>query len=87
MPTTDEVRALAERLTPPLESATRLPLLPVLSAAVDEISREIAPGSVDVRPRGLGPDFVVVLPQCEERTEPFETPAPAPVPAEPGWVR
>ncbi|MEU0686006.1 hypothetical protein [Streptomyces uncialis] len=77
----DEARALAERLTAPLESATRLTLLNVLSAAAGEITSELAPGSVDVRLRGLDPDFVVVLPQHEERTAPHEARAPAPLPA------
>ncbi|MFG2406452.1 hypothetical protein [Streptomyces brevispora] len=76
----DEARELAERLTAPLESATRLTLLHALSAAMDEVTRELAPGSVDVRLRGLDPDFVVVLPQREDRTEPLEAPAPAPAP-------
>jgi hypothetical protein len=58
----DEARELAERLTAPLESATRLTLLNVLSAAMDEITRELAPGSVDVRLRGIDPDFVVTPP-------------------------
>ncbi|WP_457033326.1 hypothetical protein [Kitasatospora sp. P5_F3] len=61
----DEARELAERLTAPLESATRLTMLHVLSAAMDEITRELAPGSVDVRLRGLDPDFVVTLPPTE----------------------
>ncbi|WP_328551450.1 toxin-antitoxin system HicB family antitoxin [Streptomyces sp. NBC_00358] len=61
----DEARALAERLTAPLESATRLTMLNVLSAAMDEITRELAPGSVDVRLRGLDPDFVVTLPPAD----------------------
>ncbi|MEU1195579.1 hypothetical protein ABZ446_05085 [Streptomyces sp. NPDC005813] len=81
----DEARELAERLTAPLESATRLTLLNVLSAAMDEITRELAPGSVDVRLRGLDPDFVVTPPPTDgpARTEsaaPFErlrAPAPA----------
>ena len=77
----DEARELAERLTAPVESATRLTMLNVLSAAMDEITRELAPGSVDVRLRGLDPDFVVMLPQHEERTEPLGAPAPAPAPA------
>ncbi|QKV94456.1 hypothetical protein HUT19_24095 [Streptomyces sp. NA02950] len=58
----DDARELAERLTAPLESATRLTMLNVLSAAMDEITRELAPGSVDVRLRGLDPDFVVTPP-------------------------
>lgn len=81
----DEARELAERLTAPLESATRLIMLNVLSAATDEITRELAPGSVDVRLRGLDPDFVVTLPPTDggapaEPTAPveqFKTPAPA----------
>ncbi len=39
----EDARELAERLTAPLESATRLTLLNVLSAAMDEITRELAP--------------------------------------------
>lgn len=71
----DEARALAERLTAPLESATRLTMLNVLSAAMDEVTRELAPGSVDVRLRGLDPDFVVTLPATG--TVPAEPAAPA----------
>lgn len=58
----DEARALAERLTAPLESATRLVLLEALSVAASEITRELAPGSVDVRLRGRDPEFVVTPP-------------------------
>ena len=57
-----EARALAERLVAPLESAVRLTLLEALSAAVDEITRDLAPGSVDVRLRGRDPEFVVSVP-------------------------
>ncbi|MEU3143979.1 MULTISPECIES: toxin-antitoxin system HicB family antitoxin [unclassified Streptomyces] len=80
----EEARELAERLTAPLESATRLTLLNVLSAAMDEITRELAPGSVDVRLRGLEPDFVVTPPPADDTTEPVKTvEAPvAPVPAD-----
>ncbi|MFC9245860.1 hypothetical protein ACFT7S_18170 [Streptomyces sp. NPDC057136] len=81
----DEARELAGRLTAPLESATRLTMLNVLSAAMDEITRELAPGSVDVRLRGLDPDFVVTLPptgggaptESAAPVEPLKTPAPA----------
>ncbi|MFJ8187742.1 toxin-antitoxin system HicB family antitoxin [Streptomyces sp. NPDC096105] len=61
----DDARELADRLTAPLESSARLTMLSVLSAAMDEITRELAPGSVDVRLRGLDPDFVVTLPPAE----------------------
>ncbi|RLP94605.1 MULTISPECIES: hypothetical protein [unclassified Micromonospora] len=54
-----EGRALAERLSTQLEAATRLTLLEALSDAADEITRELAPGSVHVRLRGREPDFVV----------------------------
>ncbi|PWI44064.1 toxin-antitoxin system HicB family antitoxin [Streptomyces sp. ICBB 8177] len=62
----EDARELAERLTAPLESATRLTMLNVLSAAMDEITRELAPGSVDVRLRGLDPDFVVTPPPASD---------------------
>ncbi|MFB7862852.1 hypothetical protein [Streptomyces sp. NPDC056069] len=62
----EDARALAERLTAPLESAARLTLLNALSAASDEITRELAPGSVDVRLRGLDPEFVVTAPPAPE---------------------
>jgi hypothetical protein len=65
----EDARALAERLTAPLESATRLILLNVLSAAADEITRDLAPGSVDVRLRGLDPDFVVTPPPANQSFE------------------
>ncbi|MFJ8671873.1 hypothetical protein [Streptomyces sp. NPDC093589] len=77
----DEARALAERLTAPLESATRLTLLNALSAAMGEVTRDLAPGSVDVRLRGLDPEFVVTPPPTPE---PFqETQAPSAAPAAP----
>ncbi|MFI6985636.1 hypothetical protein ACIBSV_44730 [Embleya sp. NPDC050154] len=57
-----ETRAVAERLVAPLESAVRLTLLKVLSAAADEITRDLAPGSVDLRLRGMEPSFVVTAP-------------------------
>ncbi|MFE6689399.1 hypothetical protein ACFVFQ_23350 [Streptomyces sp. NPDC057743] len=82
----EDARELAERLTAPLESATRLTMLNVLSAAMDEITRELAPGSVDVRLRGLDPDFVVTPPPAgggpAEATAPPVEPLAAPAPAE-----
>ncbi|MEU3082367.1 hypothetical protein CLM85_26335 [Streptomyces albidoflavus] len=85
----EEARVLAERLTAPLESATRLAMLHVLSAAMDEITRELAPGSVDVRLRGIDPDFVVTPPPREAyeeqgAAEPLRAPAPAPADGDEG---
>ena len=56
---TDETRAVAERLAASLDAATQLVLLDVLSAAVGEITRDLAPGSVDLRLRGREVEFVV----------------------------
>jgi hypothetical protein len=55
----DEAAELADRLTAPLESALRLALLDALSGAAAEITRELAPRSVDVRLRGRDPEFTV----------------------------
>jgi hypothetical protein len=61
----DEARALVERLTGSLESAIRLTLLDALSAASDELTRDLAPGSVELRLRGRDPNFVVTAPPAE----------------------
>ncbi|MER5886678.1 hypothetical protein ABT160_22870 [Streptomyces sp. NPDC001941] len=80
----DEARALAERLTSPLESAVRLTLLSALSSAMDEVTRELAPGSVDVRLRGLDPEFVVTPPPTHgPDSMPGTGAAPAPSPMAP----
>ncbi|MEU8634168.1 hypothetical protein AB0C38_18480 [Amycolatopsis sp. NPDC048633] len=71
----EEAVALAERLTAPLESAIRLTLLDALSAAADEITRDLAPGSVEVRLRRREAEFAVSLP-----TTPEPAPAEAPPP-------
>jgi hypothetical protein len=71
----EDARALAERLTAPLESAVRLTLLDALSTAAAEITRELAPGSVDLLLRNREPVFVVTPPPADE-------PAPAPAPVD-----
>jgi hypothetical protein len=77
----EDARALADRLTAPLESAVWLVLLDALSTAAAEISRDLAPGSVDLRLRGREPTFVVTPPTAEPS---FTEPAvPAPVPPGP----
>jgi hypothetical protein len=75
----EDARALAERLTGPLESAARLALLEALSAAADEITRDLAPGSVYLRLTGREPTFVVTPPLTElsMAMEPEPEPAPA----------
>jgi hypothetical protein len=55
----DDTRVVAERLAAGLDAATRLVLLDALSAAVGEITRDLAPGSVDLRLRGREIEFVV----------------------------
>ncbi|QMU77766.1 toxin-antitoxin system HicB family antitoxin [Streptacidiphilus sp. PB12-B1b] len=77
----DEARALAERLTAPLESAARLTLLNALSAAMAEVTRELAPGSVDVRLRGLDPEFVVTPPPAQDPAQEPYPEAGQPLPA------
>lgn len=77
-------RALAERLVTQLEAATRLTLLEALSDAADEITRELAPGSVHVRLRGREPSFVVTLPSPPpDASEPPPGPAAPPLPVAP----
>ncbi|MBJ7597952.1 MAG: hypothetical protein DLM67_10345 [Candidatus Nephthysia bennettiae] len=55
----DEAMELAERLTGPLDAAARLILQDALSDAAQEITRELAPGSVELRLRGRELIFVV----------------------------
>jgi len=76
----DEARALAERLTAALEPAIRLMLLDALSAAADEITRELAPGAVELRLRSGEPDFVVTAAPGDEavRAAPDELAPAAP---------
>src|SRR5262245_47495504 len=61
----DEARALAERLIAPLDATIRLTLQDVLAAAAEEITCELAPGSVELRLRGHGPEFVVTPPPVD----------------------
>src|SRR5262249_15605117 len=68
----DDAAELADRLTAPLESALRLALLDALSGAAAEITRELAPRSVDVRLRGRDPEFTVSAPLHETAEEPSD---------------
>ncbi len=62
---TDDTRIIAERLASGLDAATRLVLLDALSAAVGEITQDLAPGSVDLRLRGREVEFVVTQPTTD----------------------
>jgi hypothetical protein len=80
----DDARALAERLTAPLESAIRLTLLDALSAAADEVTREVAPGSVELRLRAGEPEFVVTPAAADVDEPPADPPPPAPAESDDG---
>jgi hypothetical protein len=58
----EDTASLAEQLMAPLDAAIRLALLEALSEAAQQITCDLAPGSVQVRLLGRDPDFVVVMP-------------------------
>lgn len=75
----EEARALAERLVAPLDAAIRLTLQDVLAAAAEEITCELAPGSVELRLRGREPSFVVTPPPADTADDdPYHAPAGQP---------
>ncbi|MFJ2031668.1 toxin-antitoxin system HicB family antitoxin [Streptosporangium sp. NPDC087985] len=78
-------QAAVENLTTALEAAVRLTLIDVLSAAADEVTRELAPGSVEVRIRNREPEFVVTPPPADVHasTTPMAPPTPPAPPAPP----
>src|SRR5579884_627075 len=61
----DEGWALAERLVASLEPAIRLTMQDVLGAAAEQITCELAPGSVELRLRGRDLEFVVTPPPSD----------------------
>lgn len=63
----EQVQETASRLAMALEAAARLAILDALTEAAGEITRDLAPGAVDVRLRGEGVDFVVVRPPTDEQ--------------------
>ena len=75
----EDAAALADRLLSSLDAAVRLNLLEALSAAAEEISAELAPGSVDVRLRGGAAAFVVTPPPAPAATAAEGTASPADV--------
>jgi hypothetical protein len=65
----DEARAVIERLAAQLVAPIRLSIQDALAAAADELTMELAPGSVELRVRGREPEFVVSLPPTEPVAE------------------
>ena len=82
----EEARAVAQRLVASVDSAIRLTLLDLLSAAAEEITIELAPGSVELRLRGREPEFVVTSPpaspaEASEYADDIASPAAPPIAA------
>lgn len=75
----EDARALAERLMAPLDATIRMALLDLLAKAAEEITCDLAPGSVEVRLRGRDPEFVVTLPPVDAPGDEQAFPAPAAV--------
>ena len=72
-----DASGVAERLVAAVDAAVRLALLAALVAAADEVTRELAPGAVEVRLRGRDPEFVVTPPPApaaaaEDEPEPYD---------------
>jgi hypothetical protein len=56
----EDARVIVDRLARSLDAAVRLALLEALAAAAEDITTELAPGSVELRLRGREPEFVVM---------------------------
>lgn len=84
-----EARSTAERLTATIEAAVRIALLDVLTEAAAEVTRELAPGSVELRLRAREPQFVVTRPPTSLGTDqpPSPPPTPPPPPSDDGTAR
>ena len=65
----EESVELARRLAGPLDASIRLALQDAIAAAVEEITVDMAPGSVELRLRGREPRFVVTLPPPDPSAE------------------
>ena len=61
----EDARAIVDRLAPSLDAAVRLALLEALAAAAEDITIDLAPGSVELRLRGREPEFVVIVPSTQ----------------------
>lgn len=76
----EEARAVVERLAAPLDAAIRLTLQDALAVAAEEITCELAPGSVEVRLRGRELEFVVTPPPAEMPASDVDQGATLPLP-------
>ena len=65
---TAETEEIAGRLVVALDASARVAILEALSEAAAEITRDLAPGSVDVRLRGRDVEFVVSRPATDPRS-------------------
>jgi HicB family len=65
----EDARVLVDRLLGPLDASIRLSLQDALAAAAEEITVELAPGSVELRLRGRDPEFVVTPPPGDPTAE------------------
>ena len=74
----DEARAVAERLTAAVDSTVRLALQDALVTAAEEITCELAPGSVELRLRGRDAEFVVHSREVPESRLPRRRAKPTP---------
>jgi hypothetical protein len=72
----DEARAVAERLIAAVDATVRLAVQDALVAAAEEITCELAPGSVELRLRGRDPEFVVRQPAGFTGRSPGDEPGP-----------
>lgn len=72
-----EAEELAGRLAVALDAAARLAILDALSDAAGEITRELAPGSVDVTLRGRDVEFAVTSPAGIDAGVAQSAPAPS----------
>ena len=72
-----EAEAVVTRLAAPLDAAIRLALQDALAAAAEEITCELAPGSVELRLRGRELDFVVNAPPVDTGAGDLLPPPPA----------
>lgn len=88
-----DTKALAERLTTALESAFRLALQDAMSIAADDLTRELAPGAVELRLRSGQLEFVFFPPMDGHEAPPVApsytnvAPSAAPEPDDGGMSR